>query len=94
MQLAWGAATDNGRVAPTGSGAHGRQIATGTGRAYVDKSPKPGSGSTVTYSVVAVDLAGNAGPPGKARPVRAALLRKLRSCVSASQAWHSVRKRS
>jgi hypothetical protein len=31
----------------------------------------------VTYSVVAVDLAGNAGPPGKARPVRAALLRKL-----------------
>ena len=31
----------------------------------------------MTYSVVAVDVAGNAGPAGKARPVRAALLRKL-----------------
>ena len=77
VQLAWGAATDNGRVVSYRIRRAGRQIATATGRAYVDKSPKPGSGSTVTYSVVAVDAAGNAGPAGKARPVRAALLRKL-----------------
>ena len=31
----------------------------------------------MTYSVVAFDLAGNAGPPGSAKPLRAALLRKL-----------------
>jgi chitodextrinase len=77
VQLAWGAATDNGRVASYRIRRAGRQIATATGRTFLDKSPKPGSGSTVTYSVVAVDAAGNAGPAGKARPVRAALLRKL-----------------
>ena len=31
----------------------------------------------MVYSVVAVDLAGNVGPAGKAKPLRAALLRKL-----------------
>jgi hypothetical protein len=77
VQLAWGAATDNGRVVSYRVRRAGRQIASAGGHAYVDKSPKPGSGSTVTYSVVAVDAAGNAGPAGKARPVRAALLRKL-----------------
>ena len=77
VQLAWGAASDNGRVAGYRVRRAGRLIATVSGRSYVDKSPKPGSGSTVTYSVVAVDLAGNAGPAGKARPLRAALLRKL-----------------
>ena len=77
VQLAWGAATDNGRVTSYRIRRAGRQIAIATGRTYVDKSPKPGSGSSVTYSVVAVDAAGNAGPAGKARPVRAALLRRL-----------------
>jgi hypothetical protein len=77
VQLAWGAASDNGRVTSYRIRRAGRQIAIATGRAYVDKAPKPGSGSTVTYSVVAVDAAGNAGPAGKAKPVRAALLRKL-----------------
>ena len=77
VQLAWGAASDNGRVTSYRIRRAGRQIATATGHGYVDKAAKPGSGSTVTYSVVAVDAAGNAGPAGKARPVRAALLRKL-----------------
>ena len=77
VQLAWGAATDNGRVTSYRIRRAGRQIAIATGRTYVDKSPRPGSGSSVTYSVVAVDAAGNAGPAGKARPVRAALLRRL-----------------
>ena len=77
VQVAWGAAPDNGRVARYRIRRAGRLIGTTTGRAYVDRSPKPGRGSSVSYSVVAVDLAGNAGPPGKARPVRAALLRRL-----------------
>ena len=46
VQLAWGAATDNGRVTSYRIRRAGRQIATATGHAYVDKSPKPGSGST------------------------------------------------
>ena len=77
VQVAWGAAPDNGRVARYRIRRAGRLIGTTTGRAYIDRSPKPGRGSSVSYSVVAVDLAGNAGPPGKARPVRAALLRRL-----------------
>ena len=54
-----------------------RAIAQAKRAPYVDKKPKPGNGSTVTYSVVAVDLAGNLSPPGQAKPLRAALLRKL-----------------
>ena len=60
-----------------------RVLRSGTGiaqadvTAYVDKTPRPGSGATVTYSVVAFDLVGNASPPGAAKPLRAALLRKL-----------------
>jgi gametolysin peptidase M11 len=77
VQLVWRPASDNGRIAAYRVRRAGRLIATVTGRSYVDKSPKPGSGSSVTYSVVALDLAGNAGPAGKARPLRAALLRKL-----------------
>jgi hypothetical protein len=77
VELEWGAAPDNGRVAAYRIRRAGRQIATAAGRTYVDRAPKPGSGSSVTYSVVAVDAAGNAGPAEKARPVRAALLRKL-----------------
>ena len=38
---------------------------------------RPGSGRHVTYSVVAIDLAGNAGPAGRAPPLRSALLRRL-----------------
>jgi hypothetical protein len=77
VHLAWGSATDDGRVAGYRVRRAGRLIASGSARTYVDKSPKPGSGSTVTYSVVAFDLAGNVGPAGNARPLRAALLRKL-----------------
>jgi hypothetical protein len=77
VHLTWRAATDNGRVASYRVRRSGKPIASGFGLAYVDKAARPGSGSTVTYSVVAIDLAGNAGPAGKARPLRAALLRKL-----------------
>jgi hypothetical protein len=60
-----------------------RVLRSGTGivqadvKSFVDKSPKPGTGATVTYSVVAFDIVGNASPPGTAKPLRAALLRKL-----------------
>lgn len=77
VRLSWAAASDNGRVASYRILRAGTRIASGTALAYVDKAAKPGSGSTVVYSVVAVDLAGNAGPAGKAKPLRAALLRKL-----------------
>ena len=77
VQLAWSAASDNGRIAAYRVRRAGRLIATVPGHSYVDKSPKPGRGSSVTYSLVAVDLAGNAGPAVKARPLRSALLRKL-----------------
>jgi hypothetical protein len=77
VTLAWRRAADNGRVAAYHIRRAGRLIGSTTARTYVDKAPRPGSGSTVTYSVVAVDLAGNVGAPGKARPLRAALLRKL-----------------
>jgi chitodextrinase len=78
VHLSWGAATDDGRVAGYRIRRAGRLIAASTGRSYVDAAAKPGSGPTVTYSVVAVDLAGNVGAAGKARPLRAALLRALR----------------
>ncbi|MDP9257902.1 MAG: hypothetical protein M3Q31_15305 [Actinomycetota bacterium] len=77
VHLSWGAASDNGRVAGYHVRRAGKLIGSSTARAYVDKAPKPGSGSTVTYSVVAFDLAGNVGAPGNAKPLRAALLRKL-----------------
>jgi hypothetical protein len=77
--LTWSAATDNGRVASYRVRRNGKPIASGLGLAYVDRAARPGRGSAVTYSIVAVDLAGNVGPAGKARAVRAALLRKLRA---------------
>ena len=77
VHLSWAAASDNGRVASYRILRAGKRIAQGAALAFVDKSAKPGSGSTVLYSVVAVDLAGNVGPAGKAKPLRAALLRKL-----------------
>ena len=77
VQVSWAAAADNGKVASYRVLRGGKRIASGDGLAFVDKAAKPGSGSTVVYSVVAVDLAGNVGPAGKAKPLRAALLRKL-----------------
>lgn len=77
VHLSWGAATDDGRIAGYRVRRAGKRIASGTARTYVDRSPKPGGGSTVSYSVVAFDLAGNASDPGTAKPIRAALLRKL-----------------
>jgi len=77
VHLSWGASTDNGRVAGYRIRRAGKLIGSSDARSYVDKAPKPGSGSTVTYSVVAFDLAGNVGAPGAARSLRAALLRKL-----------------
>ena len=77
VHLTWAAATDNGRVARYRVRRNATNIAVGNGYAYVDKAARPGSGATVTYSVVAIDLAGNIGPAGKATPLRAALLRKL-----------------
>ena len=77
VRLAWNAATDNGRIASYRVLRAGKVIASGNDNEYVDKAAKPGSGSTLIYSVVAIDLAGNAGPAGKAAPLRTALLRKL-----------------
>jgi hypothetical protein len=77
VHLAWRAAVDNGRIAGYRIRRAGRLIATSTTQSYVDKAPRPGGGSTVSYSVTAFDLAGNVGPAAFARPLRAALLRKL-----------------
>jgi M6 family metalloprotease-like protein len=77
VHLAWRAATDNSGVAGYHVLRSGSEIITTSGNAYVDTAPKPGSGPTVTYSVIAFDLAGNASFPADARPLRAALLRKL-----------------
>ena len=77
VQLTWAAATDNGRVASYRVLRNGTAIASGNDLSFVDKAARPGSGSTVIYSVVALDLSGNVGPATKAAPLRAALLRKL-----------------
>jgi hypothetical protein len=77
VHLAWRAALDDGRIAAYRIRRAGRLIGSSTARTYVDKAPRPGSGSTVTYAVVALDLAGNVGAAAKAKPLRAALLRKL-----------------
>ena len=79
VHLAWGLATDNGQIALYRVRRNGRLIASGLGQVFVDKAARPGRGSAVNYSIVAVDLAGNAGPAAKAKAVRAALLRKLRA---------------
>jgi chitodextrinase len=77
VRIAWTAATDNVGVVSYRVLRNGTGIAQPVGTAYVDTTPRPGAGATVTYSVVAFDLVGNAGPPGAARPLRAALLRAL-----------------
>jgi chitodextrinase len=77
VHISWGASTDNNAVASY------RVLRSGTGiiqanvTAYVDKTPRSGTGATVTYSVVAFDMVGNASAPGAAKPLRAALLRPL-----------------
>jgi hypothetical protein len=77
VRVSWTAATDNIRVVSYRVLRDGTGIAQPSGTAYVDAAPRPGSGATVTYSVVAFDLVGNASAPGTAPSVRAALLRKL-----------------
>jgi hypothetical protein len=77
VHVAWGAATDNRGVTSYRVLRNGTGITQAAIMSFVDKSPRPGNGASVTYSVVAFDLVGNAGPPGSAKPLRAALLRKL-----------------
>ena len=75
--LAWAASADNRGVTSYRVLRSGTGIAQADVTTYVDMTPRPGSGATVTYSIVAFDLVGNASPPGAAKPLRAALLRKL-----------------
>jgi hypothetical protein len=77
VHLAWAAAFDNGHVAYYRVLRNGSAIATESALAYVDSAARPGDGRRVTYAVVAIDLAGNAGPAGRAPPLRSALLRRL-----------------
>ncbi|HET6173030.1 MAG TPA: hypothetical protein VFD90_10515 [Gaiellales bacterium] len=79
VHIAWGAATDNVGVTSYRVLRNGTGIVQANVGAFVDKAPQPGSGASVTYSVVAFDVVGNAGPPALAKPLRAALLRKLRA---------------
>jgi hypothetical protein len=93
VHLAWGASTDNLGVASYRVLRSGTGIAQANVNAYVDKAPRPGNGATVTYSVVAFDLVGNASMPGNAKPLRAALLRKLgASHLKASRVKSGMRK--
>jgi chitodextrinase len=77
VHVDWGPATDNRGVTSYRILRNGTGIGQVTAGSFVDRAPRPGSGASVTYSVVAFDLVGNAGPPGNAKPLRAALLRKL-----------------
>ena len=77
VHIAWGAAQDNIGVTSYRILRAGTGIAQANVLAYVDKTPRAGAGATVTYSVIAFDAVGNAGPAGVAKPLRAALLRTL-----------------
>jgi chitodextrinase len=77
VRISWDAATDNVGVVAYRVLRDGTLVAQRVGMAYVDTTPTPGQGPTLTYTVVAVDVAGNIGPPGTARPLRVALLRPL-----------------
>lgn len=93
VHISWGASADNRGVTSYRVLRNGTGIVQANVRSYVDKAPKPGSGATVTYSVVAFDLPGNASPPGRAKPLRAALLRKLGvSHVKVVRVKHGKRK--
>jgi hypothetical protein len=96
VHIAWGASTDNVVVTSYRILRAGTGIGQLNALAYVDKTPSAGTGATVVYSVVAFDAVGNAGPPGLARPLRAALLRKLGAShlkVSRAKASRLVRVR-
>ena len=77
VHVAWAAATDNVGVVSYRVLRDGTGIAQPTATTYVDAAPRPGTGTTVAYSVVAFDTVGNASAPGAAPPLRAALLRQL-----------------
>jgi chitodextrinase len=77
VHIAWGAAQDNVGVTSYRILRAGTGIIQANVLAYVDTMPRAGAGATVTYSVIAFDAVGNAGPAGVAKPLRAALLRKL-----------------
>jgi hypothetical protein len=96
VHIAWGASTDNVGVTSYRILRAGTGIGQVNALAYVDKTPSAGTGATVVYSVVAFDAVGNASPPGLARPLRAALLRKLGAShlkVSRAKASRLVRVR-
>ena len=96
VHIAWGASSDNVGVTSYRILRAGTGIAQVNGLAYVDKTPSAGTGATVVYSVVAFDAVGNASAPGLARPLRAALLRKLGAShlkVSRAKASRLVRVR-
>jgi hypothetical protein len=96
VHIAWGGSTDNVGVTSYRILRAGTGIGQVNALAYVDKSPSAGTGATVVYSVVAFDAVGNASPPGLARPLRAALLRKLGAShlkVSRARASRLVRVR-
>jgi hypothetical protein len=77
VRISWAAATDNIGVVAYRVLRDGTLLARQVGTSYVDTTPRSGPGATLTYSVVAVDVAGNTGPPGIARPLRSVLLRPL-----------------
>jgi hypothetical protein len=77
VHVAWGASTDNRGVTSYRVLRNGTGVIQANVTSFVDTSPRPGTGATVTYSVVAFDLVGNASPPGTAKPLRSALLRAL-----------------
>lgn len=77
VHIAWGASTDNVGVTSYRILRAGTGIAQANVTSFVDRTPRSGTGATVTYSVVAFDLVGNASAPGVAKPLRAALLRTL-----------------
>jgi hypothetical protein len=77
VRISWGAAADNVAVASYRVLRAGTGIAQVNALSYVDSAPRAGTGATVTYSVVAFDAVGNAGPAAAAGPLRAALLRRL-----------------
>jgi hypothetical protein len=96
VHIAWGASTDNVGVTSYRILRAGTGIGQLNALAYVDKAPSAGTGATVVYSVVAFDAVGNASAPGLARPLRAALLRKLGAShlkVSRAKASRLVRVR-
>jgi hypothetical protein len=67
VSLSWAASTDSVGVTGYRVRRDGKPIGKTTGRSYVDETVKPGS--TYSYTVVAVDAAGNVGPASAVRVV-------------------------